>query len=161
MSTGPKTDVEIQIEYDDRFERRIEAGKPFADTGIRMHVGDTVLAGTDDDFLVSEFVVTLCRKLCDAVEDIVAGRPVEVPFHATSYAWTFEPAGDGAVRVTSSSEEASPPVERRALAEVLVQTAEELLAYIYDTNPRLEDHAQIKELRESMAEAREILDGNA
>ena len=150
--------IELQIEYDDRFERRIEAGKPFADTGIRMHVGDTVLAGTDDDFLVSEFVVTLCRKLCDAVEDIVAGRPVEVPFHATSYAWTFEPAGDEAVRVTSSSAEASPPVERRALAEALVRTAEELLAYVRDANPRLENHAQIEELHGSVAKARKILD---
>lgn len=30
--------VRVDVEYDDRFERQIEAGKPFADTGIRMRV---------------------------------------------------------------------------------------------------------------------------
>lgn len=153
--------VRIDVKYDDRFERQTGARKVFTDTGIRMRVGDTVLAGTDDEFLVSEFVVTLCQKLCDAVEDVVAGRSVEVPFHATSYSWTFEPAGGETVRVTSSSAEASPPVERRALTEEIVRSSECLLSYIHDTGPQLEDHAQVKELRESIADARKILDGNA
>lgn len=55
MSIEPETDIEIQIEYSERFERQLAGGEPFADTGVRLRAGDSFVTGTADEFHVWKF----------------------------------------------------------------------------------------------------------
>jgi hypothetical protein len=154
MSTEPETDIGIQIEYSERFERQLTEGEPFADTGVRLRAGDSFVTGTDDEFHVWEFVVTLMRKLCDATTGILNGESSSVPFQATSYRWDIEAVDSRTVRVRTSSGGESPPMDRRSFARAVVDAATGLLEYVESTNADLMADQQVRELRTARNEAR-------
>ena len=154
MSTEPETDIGIQIEYSERFERQLTEGEPFADTGVRLRAGDSFVTWTDDEFHVWEFVVTLMRKLCDATTGILNGESSSVPFQATSYRWDIEAVDSRTVRVRTSSGGESPPMDRRSFARAVVDAATGLLEYVESTNADLMADQQVRELRTARNEAR-------
>jgi hypothetical protein len=154
MSTEPETDIGIQIEYSERFERQLTEGEPFADTGVRLRAGDSFVTGTDDEFHVWEFVLTLMRKLCDATTGILNGESSSVPFQATSYRWDIEAVDSRTVRVRTSSGGESPPMDRRSFARAVVDAATGLLEYVESTNADLMADQQVRELRTARNEAR-------
>lgn len=154
MSTEPETDIGAQIEYSERFERQLTEGEPFADTGVRLRAGDSFVTGTDDEFHVWEFVLTLMRKLCDATTGILNGESSSVPFQATSYRWDIEAVDSRTVRVRTSSGGESPPMDRRSFARAVVDAATGLLEYVESTNADLMADQQVRELRTARNEAR-------
>lgn len=153
MSTEPETDVEIQIEYSERFERQLAGGEPFADTGVRLRAGDSFVTGTDDEFHIWEFVVTLVRKLCDATTGILNGESSSVPFQATSYRWDVEAVDSQTVRVRTSSGEGSPSMDRQSFAQAVVDATTGLLEYVESTNAGLMADQQVRKLRTARDEA--------
>lgn len=153
MTTESKTDIEIQIEYSERFEQQIAEGEPFADTGIRLRAGDAFVTGKDDEFHVWEFVVTLMRKLCDAVVGLLNGESQSIPFQATSYRWDIDVIDSEIVRVRTSSGGESPSMDRQSFARAVVDAATGLLEYIESTNADLMSDQQVRELRTARDEA--------
>ncbi|WP_410765547.1 hypothetical protein [Haloferax sp. DFSO60] len=148
----------FDIRYDDRFNDQLERGEPYADTGVRLFVGDSVIGGTPDRYSVFAFVIPLCRKLCEVIPVLVEGDDAEVSFLATSYSLSFDHVRDDEVMIRSSAGEQSPAVSLVSLGEAFVHASTELLEYVEAVNDDLLNDEQVQGLTHAISAANASLE---
>lgn len=153
------TDVTIEIEDTERFQRQVRDGVANPLTVMNIYKGDEQVKGGDS------FMTLTVIELLDAVEEILAGEKQIVEYSGGPSYLVFEPQDDKKILVTGcgSIEVAENPTERLSVdttVEVdkqswiveLVRTAEEYYDRIVELNPTLEDAESVQRLRRRISD---------